>query len=278
MNKALFVSLTLVALALAGCAEEPAHGTFVATTPAADYTTASVVIQSSPATNNYPGGGDDACDADQITENDPAGEAPRCEEAISTVTFQPEGGAVLPLAGSEGYTLWLVRIDDSEFKLGDLEDHGPVDGGGHYAFPATEYPGEDFTNYKEVQIRLGETTVVATQGAKLEPNQYFEIAEHLDALEATITFEGAQIDVALANVPNGTPLVAWLVSEDVDEETGEGLGTYSHSVKFNLAGEQTSYTLTEAEGFVGDYKEFHIHVGGSSINVAKSSVIRTIEQ
>jgi hypothetical protein len=279
MNKALFLSLSLVAVAFAGCTDEPPSGIFTATAPAADYSTASIVVSSTPAANNYPGGnstGDEAeCGADQVTEIDTSSSAPQCTEATSNVSMTPAGGAVLPAVDSStGYTLYLIKADDTEFVLGPMADHGPLDGGNHYDYPATEFLGEDFTGAKEVQIRF-DATVVATAPGN---GGQFELSQGLQDFEADVNFTGREISVTLKNTPADAAnvMVGWLINVETDVETG--VVTKTHSVQILLAGNETMYTLTEAQGFVGDYEEFHVHVGASAINVAVAPIPIPVEE
>lgn len=267
MQKAVFLAITIAAVALAGCTDEPPSGSFTATTPSSSYSEAGVAIDANPAQSGYPGEfpeetGLSVCTLDAITDNDETGTAPTCEDAYTTVSFTPEGGTTLPLAGEPtGYTLFLIGSEGDEFELGALEHHGE----GHYDFPEQTYD-QDFSGAQEVQLRFGEVVVATAPGN----GGGFALAEALLNISADVTFDGATIDVALSGVPENTPLVAWLV--DIDEE-----GAKTHTVEFLLGSDQTSYTLTEEEGFVGDYEEFHIHVGASAINIAVAPIPQPAE-
>lgn len=264
MQKAVFLAITLAAVALAGCTDEPPSGTFTATTPAVDFSVAGLAVTVQPAENPYPAGDDDACQLDDVFGNVPDG--PTCSDAVSTINMTPEGGTTLPEIGTgTPYSLYLMAGGE-EYPLGNLDDHGQ----NHFDF-SKEFPGEDFSGADEIQLRFGTAVVATTPGSG---GTFSTLSEGLEAISAEVTFDGAQIDVTLTGVPNGTQLTAWLV--DIPEEEGEDgemvEGAPVHSVQFILSGDQTSYTLTEEEGFVGDYNEFHIHVGNSKINVAVAPI------
>lgn len=268
MQKAIFLAFTIAAVALAGCTDEPPSGTFTATTPQADYSVIGVSVEAQAAQNEYPADNPEdegqVCSADDIFDNDPTGMFPfYCEDAQSTVALTPSGGATLPLAGEPtGYSMFIIRDDGADFELGALDHHGE----GHYDFPAQTYEGQDFSLAQEVQLRFGETVVATAPGN----GGNFELAEGLQNISADVNFTGTEINVALTGVPENTPLVAWLV--DIDEE-----GTKTHGVEFLLSSGETSYTLTEEEGLVADYEEFHIHVGASSINIAVAPIPQPAE-
>ncbi len=272
MQKAIFLALTLATVALAGCADGPASGNFQVTESAADYRAAGIEIVSTPATNDYPQGGDEACGADAVGGQDPTGAFPySCQGASSTVAMVPEEGVTLPIAGDIGYTLYLLDADRKEEELGTLEHHG----NGHFAFPQQTYDNKDFSSGVTVQLRVGDTVVAVADA----PNGNFDLFSGLAAMTAGVSYEGATINVAMDGIPNNTALTVWLVDvPETENEDGDMVaGDPVHTVEFAVAGEFTTYTLTEAQGFVGDYEEFHVHITGTSINVLKIVIPEPVE-
>ncbi len=274
MQKALFLSLTIVAVALAGCTDEPQAGEFLATIGAADYSEVGIAITSQSAANEYPGDNAEACGADEIT-----GQLPQdqfyCRDAVSTVALTPEGGATLPLvAESVGYSLFLID-GINEFELGSLDHHG----NGHYDFPEQTYEDQDFGTADSVELRFGDIVIATASGT----GGAFALESSLNMMSADVAFDGADITVTLADAPINATFTVWLI--DIPEEEGEDgemvQGEPVHAVAFEVSGtEPASYTLTAEEGFVGDYEEFHVHVGSegqTSINVLKTMIPATFD-
>lgn len=274
MKKALFLSLTIVSVALAGCTEEPQAGDFLATIGVADYSEAGIAITAQSAENTYPGGEDDACQADDVTGMIPQEEF-YCSGASSTAAMTPEGGVTLSEVDSAiGYTLFLID-GINEFELGALDDHG----NGHYAFPEQTYEDQDFSTADRVELRFGDMVIATAPGA----GGAFALESSLNMMSADVTFDGADISVTLADAPTNATFTVWLV--DIPEEEGDDgemvQGDPVHAVAFEVSGtEPATYTLTEEEGFVGDYEEFHVHVGSegqTKINVLKTLIPATFD-
>ncbi len=257
MQKAILLSTLVFAAALAGCADEPPSGEFVASDPAPLADMASATLTVEPASNTYPANspGGEECDLDAFTdainENGGGGAAPSCEDPVSSVT----GHFAALKTPAMSWSVWLSSAD-AEFKLGDLTEAeaGPT----HYDL-AGEFPGQDLSGYDEMQLRDGET-VIATAGGM---GGDFSLAAELAAVSAAVSYSGKDITVTLTDAPNGTTLVAWLVGEDA--ETGEA----THDESFVLGAGETMYTATKN---IADYSAFHIHVGSSTVNIAVAPI------
>lgn len=240
MKSLLFVAL-FVTLALAGCSKPPA-GTLTSEGPAINVE-GTAVNDFRAAVNPYnqtlPLGGT-ACAAPPP--------APQCVPASSSVRVR---FAALPSATN--YHVWLTGGSPA-LDIGALTENGT---GYDMMYSAA---GDLSGKYQYVEVHLGDF-VIAQAAAKVGPNKFVALDNTL-ATQLTGSFKGPVLTYSVSGLPPNATFVGRLYAQQ-----GETLAVQE---EFPISGDgESSFT---AKVDISAYKEFHIHVAGSAINLVKSTI------
>ncbi len=259
-TKSLLSFLALAAVAFAGCSDGPPSGDLAATNerPVVDGT---VEITYQPFTGanplgQVPNAGEQLqCAHDPIAEQDPTGQFPQeaCQEAYSLfeVHFMS-----LPAADAAGYAVFLANATGEELSLGTLT-----------AGAGTMFDGEfnqtaDLTgSYEFLEVRSG--AFVLAQAPTAAGNQSFELPAASVAVQVTGTYEGKTLTLQVSGLVANVTYTGRLYAVNEDS------GVVEPVASFPVASGETVF---EAEKNIADYAEFHLHVGGTSVNVYKATI------
>ncbi|MGB0652707.1 MAG: hypothetical protein ACPGQL_05855 [Thermoplasmatota archaeon] len=251
MHKSILLSALLAATVLAGCSDGPASGEFASTSPSISID-GSAELEYVEASSTYPGSDPQLeaiydCSLDQLTGT--VGQGPICTPASSMISVHMHS---LPNPDANGYTLYLVNSTGDEMNLGNLADGGA----GMYTFTADE--STYYGDWEEMVIRMG--TIPVASAPNMSGNQTFAVNSGLLGASVSGTWSGKTLTVnagGLYDHPDAS-FIGWLVT--VDEETG----MKTHVEQFSMGPGETVY---EASEDIEDYQEFHVHLGGSDINL-----------
>lgn len=244
--------LSLVALSLlAGCSDSPPSGDLPAGSPGlaidgnvvAEYTPASSGGNPLPPPAN--------CLQDNSPVPPPAGATP-CVPASSSfkVHFM-----ALPTPDASGYHVFLTGAA--------ARDLGALMANEANMWELTANLTEDVSaGVTGVELRMGSFVIATASGA--EGTNTFAVAEGLGAVSATGTYKGKDLTVTVSGLPANGTYMGRLYT--LDEESG----ILAPGEFFPI----TPDTATEfrAELNIGDYSEFHVHVGTSAVNLYKATI------
>lgn len=262
-SKVAFLTFTLAAVALAGCADDPVSGTIgfdrngVTAMGTVDFTY-------TPPGNPFsdvPEISDDLCAVgtvsgpanDEFEANGQGRPLPECTDPHTQIAVHVHE---LPDPSADGYTVVLVGAD-GELDLGALA----MNEEGMYVLEVGNEQNLD-GRFNATEIRMG-GLAVGSAGTSGGTNN-FEVASAVQGTDFSGTFSGNDLTVEVTGLPAGATFEGWLVSEDA--ETGELI----HDVSFPITGDGTvTYT---ADMSIDHWVEFHIHVTGSKVNVGIGSI------
>ena len=259
-SKPVLLTAVLALALLAGCADDAPKGTLTGTGSglAVD---GSIVIEytpfdsgGNPASQLPMGAGEPVqCAQDNSPQEPPAGVS-YCTDASSS--FHAHFMA-LPTPDSNGYHVVLVG------PAGEL-DLGAISANEANMWDLANNQTSDLTGqYDTVQLRMG-TFVLATASAA-EGTNAFALAEGLAGVSVTGTFNAKTLNVTVAGLPEGGAYMGRLYT--LDDESG--LLTPGDFFPVSATG-STEYKDKELN--IGDYAEFHVHVGTSSVNLLKVQI------
>ncbi|HLF16076.1 MAG TPA: hypothetical protein VI796_01415 [Candidatus Thermoplasmatota archaeon] len=259
MKLQLALALPLLALALSGCSDGGASGEVSATSTglaalvADGYSNTTYQAFSNPLASPVPppDGVENPTECFQNQIPDFPAEQ-QCTFAYSDfdVHFMslPDPDANL------GYTVFLVNAT-GELQLGSLENVGGMWG---RDFNVTD---EDFAaRFSGLELRMGDFVLgVASVTAG---QQAFALAEGLASISATGEYSGKTLTLTVSGLPANATYTGYLYEED---ENGVLQRTESFPV-------QNGPVEHEAPQSISGYREFHIHVAGSMINLFKATI------
>lgn len=262
--RAMLLAITMLAVTLAGCSDEPPSGEFsssgMAVVVDGNYTTE---FQSFNNPYEPTAGTDLACEQGQI----PAPVGDNIDQC--TFPFTKASGHVmeLPEADSQGYAVYFV--DDSftnePFELAMLSSHSMADWSFDNSSECDDQQSDDGCNldglYTHLEIRLVSQDLPVAS-AMIGSSGQFEVADALKGVSFSATHSGSELILNTNGIGNYT-VDGWLVS--MDEETG----VKTHDERFSVANGETIF---EAPMNISDYAEVHLHVAGTKINIAVGTI------
>lgn len=237
---------SLVALAfLAGCSDAPPAGDLVAAGTTLPYEGTATNAYQAASSPDPTGNGLCAPPAVPVDEL-------HCVDAKTTITVHL---MELPEPDGNGYAVVLTGAS-GEKNLGNLV---PATGG-MYDF-SYEIDEDYSTMYDTIQVRMGDflyATAPAAEGA-----QVFSLAPGVNGVTATGSYDGKMLDVDVQGLPEGSSYTGrlYILGED---------GVLNNVATFDLAPGANHYE--DEDRNIGDYAEFHIHVGNSKINLYKATI------
>lgn len=252
MNRKILLT-AVIAFALAGCAEAPPSGEF-STTGHALVAEGSATIAYQPEIKPI----DDTSGADSPVDCVPD-EAPsqldqlKCTDAFTNVTGHFMNLKDLTMDGAS-YSLYFVDStgnNDEEYLFDLMFDNAS---GMHDA--TTQFDEDLDGNFDAVELRVGDF-VLATAGTAAGENN-FGLFANATSVSASATYKGKDLTVDVGGLQAGISYTAWLFGLDEN-------GVMDHLESFSVMDGITEYT---AEQNINKYGEFHIHVSGTSLNVA----------
>ncbi|MEK6985907.1 MAG: hypothetical protein AABX89_05965 [Candidatus Thermoplasmatota archaeon] len=255
------LAIALVAVVLAGCSSPPPEGSFANANYAIPNFTGTATItytaQSGGITDPTGTTPTRQCAADQVVSQLPPGTGPiqPCVAASSQFVLS----LTLPASGSSAYTAYLVGGSAGERSIGDLSEATA----GTFTLDQT-LADEDLTGlHSAVEVRLKGypvATAPATSG-----DQVFAL-NPIGGIKADATFVGTQFTATLSGLPANGTYVGRLYNPDANggpvtaDDVAESFSVKDGAVTFS------------AKKNVGEYVEFHIHVGDSALNLYKATV------
>ena len=252
MSRATLVVLAVLAFtALSGCSKAPPSGDLAAGTLglAIDGNANIAYVAKERPANAVPQLEDALCP--------PAGspsQIPQCVDPSSTYTVHfmalptPEGQYEVVLANATG----IVPVGA---LMADANNMWEVN-----ATIAEDYNGD----FDRLELRMGDF-VLATSPTAAGPNT-FTIAEGLDAVSVTGSYEGKVLTLQVSNLPGNATYSGYLYT--LDEESG----LLTRGEPFAITNGANEHT---AQLNIADYAEFHIHVGTSMVNLYKATIGET---
>lgn len=264
LNRTLLLACSLVLVTIAGCSGGPASGDLAAV--------ASGVMADGTSENTYQayeqgeplGAVGDVAEPLADTVDcllDPAAEAgvPIITACVDPYTNIKAHFMGLPVPDSAGYKIFLAGGSGGSRDLGAIM----ADAAGMWQLDANVT--EDLTGmFERVELRSGSfvfATAPATAGT-----QQFKVAENATGVTAVGTYKGKVLTIDVSGLPEGTVYTGRLYTADED-----GVVAAEASETFpGLKNGANEITATEA---IDSYAQFHIHVGGSKINLYKANIV-----
>lgn len=246
--------LLLVSLAaLAGCNDAPPSGDLAAIS---GFPTVEGTSLNEYQAAVYPLGTDPATNAPICAQNAlPATpEAQRCVQPSTNFTLHFMS---LPEPDGNGYTIFLVGGTIGEKQLAPLVSEG------NGMWGLTYSDTQDLsTQFEGLELRMG-TFVVASAPAAAG-SQAFSLVDSFAAVTVTGSYAGRTLTVDVAGLPEEGNFVGRLYTQD------EVSGALTLVESFPVVAGVQEY---EAEaGNIGDFAEFHVHVGSSKLYVYQATI------
>ena len=251
MNLKAIVPFGLLVFALlAGCSDAPSAGTLVAKDMGLAATISGTADLAYVAESHPVDGAPTAC----VPQAVPVDQG-HCTQPSSSIHIHFMQGS-LPEPDGNGWALYMANGTTDEHQLAALAEK---DGMYDYTYNATE---DWSSKYDSVQARMGDFTY-ATASSKAG-KQTFALAPGLPGITVTGTFKGKVLTIDVSGLPGSdtTKFTGWLY------EMGPS-GNLTRTVSFPVVAGAQSFT---AEKDISDFKEFHIHVGASMVNLYKSTI------
>lgn len=264
--RAMLLAITLLAISLAGCSDDPITGEF-SSTGSSIMLDAEFNVTYQAFNNPYAqtSGTELECQQDSV----PAPVGDQIDDC--TYPYTKVGGHVmqLPEPDNSGYAVYFV---DSSFtrqpmELDSLSSHTMAD----WMFDNEGDCDGQFTDegcnleglYDTVEVRLVSSGLPVATAPASAGSQTFSVHEGLLGVSFDASYTDNELTLTVSGMGNFTA-TGWLVT--MDEETGEK----THVEQFPVAGNgEVTY---EAEDSIDSYAEVHLHVTGTKINVAVGAI------
>lgn len=245
------VALSLLTFAFAaGCSDGPPSGDLVAIPGAFN-------VDGSTSTNEYvpeSGGMENPAPGGQrICQNDPTGTVPACIEASSTYAIHFMS---LPEPSGEGYKVYQ--------RGGAIEEHHLCDllrGSGDMWECTMTNEGDESAQFEALELRMGDLLLATASSAA--GSQAFVANPALAAVTVTGSYDGRALDLDIAGLPEGPVYNGRFYTIGLS-------GNLTLAESFIVTNGQQKLRTEQAD--VGDYAEFHIHVGESKVYVYQSTI------
>ena len=246
------LALTLLAFAaLAGCSDGPASGDIEAIpgpvsvdgTTNNQYTAANYPYQPNPVNQ------------EQICPPETAPEAvEKCTHPSTTFDIHFMS---LPEPDGNGYAIYMMGGTVGERQLAILADKG----NGMWGVNLTE-EGDLSTQFERMELRMGSFVLASAPAAA--GSQAFQPNPGLSAVTVTASYKGATLTLDVANLPGEGPFVGRLYTPAIDG------GNITLAESFPIVAGAQEFEAQQAD--IGDYAEFHIHVGNSKIYLYQGTI------
>lgn len=242
--------LALVCTALAGCSDGPESGALTAIpgTISVDGSTTENTYQAAvtPA-SDASNGAVQLCTPDAVPEGTPGADDFRCQDAFTSFKVHV---MTLPEPDGNGYSVYYAGGEFDGRQVGTMLN----DGTGMYVLDK-EFPGEDQSGkFDDLQVRMNDFVVATASGA--QGSQAFVANSELTAVTVTGTYSGRTLTLQVAGLPEGDGFIGRLYkpSQTGNLTVAETFPVNNGAVEFE-----------SEKANIGDYTEFHIHVGDSKI-------------
>lgn len=248
----LALSLILFAF-LSGCSDGGPSGKLVtvAAPIAVDGTSSNMYVAAERPLNSTTMGAADQCTPSAVPPGTPLDEG-RCTNPSSTFDIH---FMFLPEPDGNGYGIFLVGGAIGERLLAPLGDLGNGMMGMNIT-EETDLSGQ----FERLELRMGQFPLAAAPSAA--GSQAFVVDANATKVAVTGSYKGKTLDIDVSGLPAKGPFVGRLYTLDAtgNATVGESFPVISGSQSF------------KSERNIGDYAEFHIHVGPSKINLYKATL------
>lgn len=251
IRSTIIVTSLLAFAALAGCSDAPPSGDLPAGAPAIDWSAeASAMFQEE--VRNAPEESGPLYDL--LCEPEDATGTAECQDASSYVNVMLH---TAPEPDNNGYTAhWIGGAEEPvELDIGALELSD-----GMYEVERT-FDGENYEgHFESIVVRMGALTVGSgpAGGGAIEINPEFTTAS------ATASYSGKTLTIDASGLPAAS--TGWLVASPDGADEGASV---EHLEEFEVVEGANEYT---ADRNIDEYDEFHIHIGGSKINIYSTQI------
>ncbi len=255
--KAVSVALLSFAL-LAGCSDGPPAGVLTDTNfahPVEGTATITMRAFKNPVHESTMG----QVPEDQCISNDAPAQFDdqKCVPANTTISGHV---MALPMPDASGYELWAVNTTAASTSM--LATLTSADG---QMYDLTYSKAEDTTGkFQQIEIRMGTFTVATAPYSA--GTQTFVLAESAQNVTVTGTYKGKELTATVSGLPEGSTYTGYLY---FPAATAGGMPMRDMNQSFAIT---NGANVIMAKQNVGDYVEFHIHVGTSAINLYQAKL------
>ncbi len=266
MRTTLLVAVSILAVAFAGCTDEPPTGEFSSSGNALMMTGAVASFESQDFNNPYPQTEGTLAECAQDPQAQPPVQA--CERPYTVMTLNLSS---LPATSGKIYSVkWYSMATGAQQDLDVLSGMDmPADGtwmANEYTFDNTAdcaaSKDSDMCNkantYDSVVLYLDDILVAS---APLSTGAAFEFDEGLLGASFTGSYSGKDLTLTVSGLGNYT-YEAWLISTD-------DAGVVTHEEKFTVVNGENTFTASQT---INKFSGVHIHVAGTKLNVAVASL------
>jgi hypothetical protein len=252
----------VLAMTLAGCSAKLPTGTLQSLSYAPPLN-GSVNEVYQPAANRNPTGvvpmvgGQTECAQGGVPVSPPGATNPLapCKGPYSTFDA---GFSGLPAPAGSGYKLYAVG-PGSELDLGDLKAGTAT---GSYALHTNITDRDVHDKVAALQLRMDGFVLATAPGT--QGNHTFALAEPIARITVSGTFTGHHLELTVSGLPGNATYMGKLYVADATNPTG-------FSPKEDFPVHEGTTTYDSKDHAIGDFAQFHIHVGTSALNLYKGS-------
>ncbi len=253
--RVLMLTMTLAAVALAGCSDDPITGDFQSEGSSLTidgHVHSGAFVSFNDPTSQVGGPADQECLADGAPpQADPAVGNYRCTQASTEFNYM---FLQLPDIGGFGWTMAFADSTGTN-PMGTasaLTDNGDGTWAWNYTSDVNEKDMFDSV------VLMMDGTVAATSG--IEGSSALAIVDDLQGITFTGDYENKELTLTVEGIGeiNGFTYTAWLVTVD-------DAGVKTHGESFSVTDGENTFTATQN---IDKYQEVHIHVTGTQMNVA----------
>jgi hypothetical protein len=246
--RAIILALTLLATVLAGCSSGPPSGEF--------------------STDRHNVQVDGSADVAFHAGNMPYPNAALCPP--DNPNLPPQLRCSSPRTTVSGHFMVLREPSPAGYTLHWVNDTGALEittvvfneTGNMWDVVAQDLEG-DYSGYTGIELRMGEL-VIATSGNSNGPNA-FAANPDLTRASASGTWKGKDLTVTVSGLAANATYTGYLY-----EKLEDGSVVQADGMSFPING-NGEYQYTAAKN-INKYAEFHIHIAGSSWNVAQATI------
>lgn len=257
MQRVLLASF-LLCLVLAGCSDAPPSGEFTTDRNNLEGLMGNVQVtyeeRVRPASDVPP-----VEDAVCLPSGVPVQEG-QCREPFTNVTGAFTG---LPDPGANDYTVQFTSsaAANESLPVGALVPNATANGTGAYDLPFVSFEENYEGAYDTAELRAGDV-LVATAGLA-EGDNTFTLDPALTSLSAAGAWKGKELTVTVSGAQPGVAYTGYLYEED-------DAGVMTQAESFPIPGDGEH--VHEATKDIDEFAEFHVHVAGTSLNVAQATI------
>ncbi len=265
MRTTLLVAVSILAVAFAGCTDEPPKGEFSSTGNALVMTGAVATFDSKDFNNPYPQTEGTLAECSQDDPNVPA-QIQRCQRPYTVMDVNFTN---LPDPQGKTYSVKFYSMaSGAQEDISVLDNVHQMDGAwmGTAMFDNTadcsaskdSEACNKANKFDSVVLYLDDILVAS---AALSSGAAFEFDAGLLGASFTGSFSGRDLTLTVAGLGNYT-YEAWLITADAD-------GVLTHEEKFTVTNGETTF---KAAMSLDKYAGVHIHVANTKLNVAVATI------